>query len=75
LWVIGSEEAAASVCPQNRVYDSVHGSSRNTYFNIKTYTAFNVKVALEAYKEDKTVVELISVNKVTSGQYALGRAD
>ena len=28
---IGSEEAAASVCPQNRAYGSVHGSSRKTY--------------------------------------------
>jgi len=34
---IGSEEAAASVCPQNRAYGSVHGSSRKTYplMNIK----------------------------------------
>ncbi len=28
--VIGSEEAEASVCPQNRAYGSVHGSSRKT---------------------------------------------
>ena len=27
---IGSEEAEASVCPQNRAYGSVHGSSRKT---------------------------------------------
>ena len=29
--MIGSEEAAASVCPQNRAYGSVHGSSRKSY--------------------------------------------
>ena len=29
LW-IGSEGAAAPVCPQNRAYGSVHGSSRKT---------------------------------------------
>ena len=28
---IGSEGAAAPVCPQNRAYGSVHGSSRKTY--------------------------------------------
>ena len=28
---IGSEEAAASVCPQNRAYGSVHGSSCKAY--------------------------------------------
>jgi transcriptional regulator GlxA family with amidase domain len=28
---IGSEEAEASVCPQNRAYGSVHGSSRKAY--------------------------------------------
>ena len=33
--VIGSEEAAASVCPQNRAYGSVHGSSHNTYSILK----------------------------------------
>ncbi len=35
--VIGSEEAVASVCPQNRAYGSVHGSSRKPYplLNIK----------------------------------------
>ncbi len=27
---IGSEEAAAPVCPQNRAYGSVHSSSRKT---------------------------------------------
>src|SRR5664279_2064470 len=34
---IGSQEAAAaaSVCPQNRAYGSVHGSSRNTYSILK----------------------------------------
>lgn len=31
LVAIGSEEAEASVCPQNRAYGSVHGSSRKTY--------------------------------------------
>jgi hypothetical protein len=28
---IGSEGAAAPVCPQNRAYGSVHGSSRKAY--------------------------------------------
>ena len=28
---IGSEEAKASVCPQNRAYGSVHGSSRKAH--------------------------------------------
>jgi AraC family transcriptional regulator len=28
---IGSEEAEAPVCPQNRAYGSVHGSSRKAY--------------------------------------------
>jgi hypothetical protein len=30
-WLIGSEGAAAPVCPQNRAYGSVHGSSRKAY--------------------------------------------
>ncbi len=29
--LIGSEGAAAPVCPQNRAYGSVHGSSRKAY--------------------------------------------
>jgi hypothetical protein len=29
--MIGSGGAAASVCPQNRAYGSVHGSSRKAY--------------------------------------------
>jgi hypothetical protein len=37
LHFIGSEEAVASVCPQNRTYGSVHGSSYkiDTLRNIK----------------------------------------
>lgn len=35
----------------------------------KTYTAkFKAKVALEAYKGDKTAAELISTYKISSGQ-------
>lgn len=35
----------------------------------KTYSsAFKAKVALDAYKEDKTSSELISTYKITSGQ-------
>jgi putative transposase len=41
---IGSEEAAASVCPQNRAYGSVHGSSRKAHplRNIKPMCHFLV---------------------------------
>ena len=39
--MIGSEEAAASVCPQNRAYGSVHGSSRNTYSMLKPIYSFS----------------------------------
>ena len=31
IFKVGSEEAEASVCPQNRAYGSVHGSSHKTY--------------------------------------------
>ena len=32
---VGSEGAAAPVCPQNRAYGSVHGSSHKTYSILK----------------------------------------
>jgi putative transposase len=35
--------------------------------------SFKAKVALEAYKADKTGAELISAHKVTSGQISTGK--
>jgi putative transposase len=40
-----------------------------SYFKRKSHSArFKAKVALEAYKGDKTAAELISAHKISSGQ-------
>jgi hypothetical protein len=55
---IGSEEAAASVCPQNRAYGSVHGSSCKSYplRNIKPMRQLSVGSYFLSFQVNKPTI-------------------
>ena len=67
---IGSEEAEASVCPQNRAYGSVHGSSRKTnpLRNIKPMCQLSVGSYFLSHQIDKPTVRISSCHRAACGE-------
>ena len=67
---IGSEGAAAPVCPQNRAYGSVHGSSRKTYplRNLKPMRHLSVGSDFLSHQIDEPTVRVGSRDRSGVGE-------